>query len=167
MQIDGEVNLPSPWIQRLELALRRESGQLTGDVLQQHEVHTTTLPLHEQLLRMPSPSAPALLPSQLSASSYNSLVACPYQFFAERMLRLTIPDELSEQPGKRDYGQWVHAILQHYHETLSLKAIPVDERAELLEKISDDLFSDVLQKQPAALGYAVDRKSTRLNSSHT
>ena len=155
MQIDGEVNLPSPWIQRLELALRRESGQLTGDVLQQHEVHTTTLPLHEQLLRMPSPSAPALLPSQLSASSYNSLVACPYQFFANRLLRLRRSDAFSEQPEKRDYGQWLHQILQRYHETIAGQPTPTEQRAVLLENLSEQVFEAVLKQQPAALGYAV------------
>ena len=155
-QREGEPNPVSPWVQRLQLVRRLQSTQSTSaDALPLHRVTADLLTLTEQLVTMPAPSAPGLLPVHLSASGYNSLVACPYQFFAERMLRLTIPDELSEQPGKRDYGQWVHAILQRYHETLSLKAIPVDKRAELLEKISDDLFSDVLQKQPAALGYAV------------
>ncbi|MBA2723370.1 MAG: hypothetical protein H0U56_10850, partial [Methylibium sp.] len=36
----------------------------------------------------PAPSAAALLPDTLNATAYEALRACPYRFFAERMLRL-------------------------------------------------------------------------------
>ncbi len=155
VQIEGEVNLVSPWIQRLELELRRASGQLAGDVLPQHGVQETRLALTERLLQMPAPSAPSLLPSHVSASGYNSLVACPYQFFVSRMLKLRPSDELAEQPEKRDYGQWLHQIVQRYHETVAEQSTPLDQRAALLEKISDEVFDAVLDRQPAALGYAM------------
>lgn len=155
MQIDGEVNLVSPWIQRLELELRRDAGKPEGDVLARHVVPEAPLALTERLLQMPAPSAPSLLPSHLSASGYNSLVACPYQFFASRMLRLKVSDELAEQPEKRDYGQWLHQILQRYHETVSAQNTPLAQRAALLATLSDEVFDAVLGHQPAALGYAM------------
>lgn len=155
VQIDGEVNLVSPWIQRLELELRRESGQPEGEVLPRHDVQGASRTLTERLPQMPAPSAPALLPSHVSASGYNSLVACPYQFFASRMLRLRPSDELSEQPEKRDYGQWLHEILQRYHETVAEQRTPPDQRAALLENISNEVFDAVLDRQPAALGFAM------------
>ena len=161
MQIDGEVNLVSPWIQRLELELHRESGEPGGDVLPRHTLPETSLTLTERLMQRPAPSAAALLPSHLSASGYNSLFACPYQFFASRMLKLRPSDELSEQPEKRDYGQWLHQILQRYHQTVSEQNTPPDQRAALLEKISDEVFDAVLEHQPAALGYAMRWKKHR------
>lgn len=154
-QVDGEVNQVSPWIQRLELELRRESGQLSGDVLLLHSVQVTQQTLTERLLQRPAPSAGALLPSHLSASGYNSLMACPYQFFASRMLKLRQADELSEQPEKRDYGQWIHQILQQYHETVAEQHTPLEQRAGVLEKISEEVFDIVLKQQPAALGFAM------------
>ena len=154
-QVDGEVNLVSPWIQRLELELRRQSGQLTGEVLPLHVVQQTPQTLNERLLQRPAPSAGALLPSHLSASGYNSLMACPYQFFASRMLKLRQADEFSEQPEKRDYGQWVHQILQRYHEAVAEQHTPLEQRAGVLEKISGEVFDTVLKQQPAALGFAM------------
>ncbi|MFM8467197.1 MAG: PD-(D/E)XK nuclease family protein, partial [Oxalobacteraceae bacterium] len=154
-QVDGEVNLVSPWIQRLELESRRQTGQLTGEVLPMHSVQPTLHTLTERLLQRPAPSAGALLPSHLSASAYNSLMACPYQFFASRMLKLRQADEVSEQPEKRDYGQWIHQILQQYHETIAEQHTPLAQRAAVLEKISDEVFDTVLKQQPAALGFAM------------
>lgn len=106
---------------------------------------------------MPTPSAAALLPSTLSASAYTSLVVCPYQFFAGRMLGLSALDELSDMPEKRDYGDWLHAILKRYHEELKVVQVvqPGVDREALLRNISADFFADVLQKSPAALAYSV------------
>lgn len=62
----------------------------------------------------------SLLPQQISPSGYNSLVACPYQFYARHVLRLNDLDEVREEIDKRDYGNWVHALLQRFHEEYPL-----------------------------------------------
>lgn len=64
---------------------------------------------------MPRPSAPSLLPQSLSASQYASLIACPYQFFAEHLLALRPDDEVLEAMEKKDYGDVVHRILAEFH----------------------------------------------------
>ena len=104
---------------------------------------------------MPLPSAPSLLPTSLSASGYNMLVACPYQFFASRMLRLGSAEELTDLPEKRDYGNWVHSILLQYHETVSQQSTHADQRLALLERLSTEVFDQVLLHEPAALPYVV------------
>lgn len=63
----------------------------------------------------PAPSAPDLLPSRLSASACEALRACPYRFYALRMLGLQGDDELDEEVAKRDYGTWLHAVLLRFH----------------------------------------------------
>src|SRR5690606_20700645 len=102
---------------------------------------------------MPAPVASRLLPQKLSASGYNSLVDCPYQFFATRMLGLSGIAELSDLPDKRDYGDWLHQILARFHQTMQKHAIAESERAELLQRISDDIFGKSLGVSIAALGY--------------
>jgi ATP-dependent helicase/nuclease subunit B len=102
---------------------------------------------------MPQPAAPALMPARLSASGYNSLVACPYHFFGSRMLRLSAADELTELPQKRDYGDWLHQILKQYHDTVREQNVPKDQREACMAAVSDAVFGDILQKNPAALGY--------------
>lgn len=146
---DGEPNPASVWIERLQLALERHGA--AG--LPAHASAIASARLSASPPSKPAPSAAHLLPSRLSASAYNSFVACPYQFFATRMLGLSKPEELSDLPEKRDYGDWLHRILARYHEALRERAIPLDEREKLLRDITDAVFGDALERQPAALGY--------------
>ncbi len=146
---DGESVAPSPWLQRLELAL--ETAGLSG--LPRHVPRFATALLEPLTTSMPAPAAPALLPSSLSAGGYNSLVACPYQFFASRMLRLRAADELTELPEKRDYGVWLHELLKRYHEALAHTPVPRADRGALMASITDEVFGPVLLRNPAALGF--------------
>ena len=146
---DGEPNPASVWIERLKLALERHGAAS----LAEHRSGIAAAKFISSPPSKPAPAAPHLLPSRLSASAYNSFVACPYQFFATRMLGLSRLEELSDLPEKRDYGDWLHRILARYHEALRECGIPLSEREKLLRDITDDVFGDALEKQPAALGY--------------
>jgi len=66
----------------------------------------------------PRPVGAALLPATLSASAYADLRHCPYRFYALRLLGLREADELDAEVDKRDFGTWLHAVLQHFHEAL-------------------------------------------------
>jgi ATP-dependent helicase/nuclease subunit B len=146
---NGEPNTVSNWIERLQLTLERNGAERIP--LRRTELAVRAL--QQMLPARPRPVAPQLLPRKLSASAYNSLVACPYQFFATRMLALAGLEELSDMPEKRDYGDWVHQILKTYHETLRDKRIDRADREALLRAISDDVFGASLDKSAAALGY--------------
>lgn len=148
---NGEPNPVSPWIARLQLMLERSGAAPLAE-------HRTALPVKALTPRpapMPRPSAAALRPTRLSASGYNSLVACPYQFFVTRMLGLSGIDELSELPEKRDYGDWLHQILKQYHDTVRDRQVKMAEREALLMTISEAIFEKELAKNAAALGYYV------------
>lgn len=146
---NGEPNPVSTWIERLQLALERAGEQRVPP----HRVDVAAQRLMPVPLSKPAPLAPQLLPRKLSASGYNSLVACPYQFFATRMLGLDGLDELSDMPEKRDYGDWLHAILKNYHETVRDRKIGAAEREPLLREISEKIFRRTLDQSAAALGY--------------
>ena len=147
---DGEPNPMSPWLERLQLCLVRAGMAPLREV----QLPLPLQQLHSLPASMPAPAAPELLPARLSASAYNSLVACPYQFFALRMLRVAVMDELSDMPEKRDYGGWLHAILNTYHETVRDHKTPQAERAALLATISAQVFGAAIDQHPVALGYA-------------
>jgi ATP-dependent helicase/nuclease subunit B len=146
---NGEPNPVSPWIARLQLALERAgAGSLP--------MRPSCIPARSLVpvpVTKPAPSAPQLLPDKLSASGYNSLVACPYQFFATRMLRLNGFDELSDMPEKRDYGDWLHEILKIYHDTVRDRKVPLSDRERLLAQISEKIFERELARNAGALGY--------------
>lgn len=144
---NNEPNSLSPWLERLQLTLAQKR-------LPALALHPIILPLQQltyQQHRMPSPSAASLLPEKLSASGYNSFFACPYQFFARQMLHLSKLDDLSDLPEKRDYGDWLHEILNKYHQALLTQ--PSADKVVLLQEISHQKFALELEKSAAALGY--------------
>ncbi len=77
----------------------------------------------------PLPVGQALPVNRLSASAYEDLRRCPYRFFALRQLKLQAPDELESELGKRDFGNWLHELLNIFHQ--ALKEVPApDSRAQ-------------------------------------
>ncbi|MDP3785520.1 MAG: PD-(D/E)XK nuclease family protein, partial [Undibacterium sp.] len=133
-QVNGEFNAVSPWIAQLALYLTRHGMPALANFKLPLSTHNLIADLHRQ----PRPSAAVLLPASLSASGLSSLIACPYQFFAGRMLKLSAIDELSDMPEKRDYGDWLHAILNVYHARLKDENIALSvDRVAILEEISN------------------------------
>lgn len=146
---NGEPNPVSPWIDRLELAL--EHAGLPPLARKRPVIAATTLSYRPQT--RPAPSAPHLLPQRLTASAFGKLISCPYHFFAAQMLRLSALDELSDQPEKRDYGDWLHEILNRYHMAVRDNDIALHARPALLRDVTEQVFGPALQRHGSALGY--------------
>jgi len=150
---NGEARLLSPFLQML----RDEHEQSHGDDLADSELHAY---LHAEEAhtvdlapaKQPAPAAEsAIVPASVSISAYNSLVACPYQFYARYMLRLNELDEVQEIIEKRDYGERVHGILQRFHERYpQVRECPRDEMEAALHQISEEEFADLLAQDFAA-----------------
>lgn len=66
-------------------------------------------------LGRPLPTAATALPAQLSASQLEALRQCPYRFYVRAVLRLDEAEELDAALAKRDYGNWLHAVLHAFH----------------------------------------------------
>ena len=66
-------------------------------------------------LQAPSPSSPeSLIPTRISATQYQSLIDCPYQFFAKYILQLS-DHTLNEELDASEYGKLVHQSLYEFH----------------------------------------------------
>ncbi len=83
----------------------------------------------------PLPSGQALPVRKLSSTAYSDLRHCPYRFFALRQLGLQDAEELGSEVDKRDFGNWLHEVLQHFHEGL-LEA-PLDAGPERVRRLDD------------------------------
>ncbi len=94
----------------------------------------------------PQPVAASALPTALSASAVESLRQCPYRFFARSVLRLSELDEVDGPLRKRDYGDWLHATLDHFHRQ---RQPGQDELAALQQ--AADLAMQALALDPASL----------------
>ncbi len=112
---NGEPNPLSPWFERLDMF----HLLAYGESLKAAWLNPYVLPCAERTLPLSAAPAPVLpperVPATLSASGYNSLIACPYQFYARHALHLNELDEVTQTLEKRDYGEYVHDILHRFH----------------------------------------------------
>ena len=66
----------------------------------------------------PAPTvAAAHLPRHYSPTAYQTLLDCPYRFFARSVLGIRELDEADEALDKSDYGNALHHILQRFHDS--------------------------------------------------
>lgn len=110
----GEPLLPSPLLQALQC-----DGLTAAGVDARCAREVCAAPT----LR-PAPNGALLPVRKLSASMYADLRACPYRFFALRQLGLQESGELEAEIDKRDFGSWLHLVLQHFHERLRDASAP-------------------------------------------
>lgn len=160
---DAEVIIPSPW-----LAAIISFHQLAyDDDLQNSTLHdyvnsgqatvfrcdTTELP-DKQIQPRPVLQANKM-PETYSASSYQQLIDCPYQFYAAQYLKLSPPEEIRELLSKREYGERIHQCLQAFHADVPHRPGPVQQpitkanrqhAIELLQQIAQSVFEQDLQE---------------------
>ena len=117
MATAGDPVAASPFVERLRSALAevRTPDRAPGDLRAWSDPRGARR-LAAEPVRPSAPTVPAdALPTRLSASAFEALRACPYRFFAERVLHLSEPDELDDEVEKRDYGTWLHDVLDVFH----------------------------------------------------
>ena len=137
----GEANLPCPELSLLSVL----HASAWGDALAAPAVAPPSAAAAGGT-PMPRPAAPLRVPLRLSASAFASLMACPYQFFARHMLGLARPEEVREALEKRDYGEFVHRILQRFHAAHPQLSGHADEAlAADLEAISREVFAPEIE----------------------
>lgn len=150
---NAEPNLLSPWFERLDTFHELAYGAgLSAHALP--PALPAARPGQDEVgarfaanQRQPRPSLPEeRVPQEISASGYNSLVACPYQYFARHALRLNELDEVRPALEKRDYGEYVHLILQRFHQRHPVLAGLDPERlTQDLQAISDEVFARAIE----------------------
>ena len=90
---------------------------------------------------VPGPVVPrSQRPASITAYGYASLVNCPYQYFARSVLGLDEAGEVSEAMEKRDYGQFVHSVLERFH-----------TRFPVVTGVSDEVLLAALETETLAV----------------
>jgi ATP-dependent helicase/nuclease subunit B len=149
--VNGEEHLISPWfdlVQTLhQLAYRHDlvDTELAALASAARIVPAAAAPLAAST--QPAPALPSpRVPDTLSASGYNSLLACPYQYYARHVLKLNDVDEVQVEMEKRDFGELVHRILLEFHRTHPM-LVGGDPAAleQALRDISRRVFGPMLQ----------------------
>ena len=157
-RLGGESNLLSPWFARLA-ALHRQAwpgdGLDKGDIgprmIERGAVAARTLAHPVPLPKpasAPAPAAPLVrAPRRISVSGYETLVACPYRYFAGTLLGLRASEEVNEALVKSDFGELVHGILARFHTELpEVTALGRDAAIERLQTLSRSGFAGAVRR---------------------
>jgi len=153
------ISTPSPWLELLQGFHQLAYGEALHDGgLAQRLVAYKQLQAAQSFDGLNASPAPAptvpreLIPKNISASSYQKLIDCPYQFYVSYCLNLRAADEIREALQKSDYGEHVHHILQLFHDPQGKEAfqLPVDSdnrdaAIEHLNAISQRIFKQDLE----------------------
>ena len=91
----------------------------------------------------PQPQGHRLPLQRLSSTAYSDLRQCPYRFFALRQLGLQETDELAAEVDKRDFGNWLHAVLEYFHN--GLRDQPVEDLAARVARM--DAAADAVTRE--------------------
>ena len=148
---DGEELVASAWLERLQSFHQLAyNDNLIDNKLTELVNHTDTQvtfpaePMPQPIAANPSASIAAeLFPEFLSASGYQQLINCPYQFFAARCLKLEPPESIREMLEKADYGERVHLCLHAFHHDVSglpgpfASAISEQNKPEAIQCLDD------------------------------
>ncbi len=141
----GESLMPSGFVQELLLAKGlSQTSALSPDPRPQRMLTAQPVP-------QPAPIGQALPISTLSASAYEDLRRCPYRFFALRQLKLQEADELESELGKRDFGNWLHLLLNLFQNAL--------------KKASNTVPDQKIHAQAAMINIAADEATKTLGLS--
>ncbi|RUM94647.1 MAG: hypothetical protein DSZ28_02105 [Thiothrix sp.] len=154
--------LPSSWIDLLETFHDYTSEQSIENqdlhqmlTLESAQIESPYPANNPEPAMQPRPAMPLeLVPKQISASSHQQLIDCPYHFFAARGLRLREREQIAEILGKREFGSLIHRCLQAFHSNLDdldgpfAQTVTEDNRAnatQMLESISLQVFEPELE----------------------
>ena len=151
----GETQEISPWVKMLELcsqqAFKLSLHNRALEYLLEEKSLCRTTPAEQaaDASTRPSPEAPEdLIPTTISATQYQSMMDCPYQYFAKYILDLRRED-LTDEFDASDFGRLVHQCLLEFHfdhagkSKYSQTDFKPDAREQLvtaLEQTSSDIF---------------------------
>jgi ATP-dependent helicase/nuclease subunit B len=149
---EGEDILLSPFFERLNaLHLLAYGASLEEPGLATRAALAVVAP--EVTANLPAATAPPapvsykyLILNNISASGYNALMACPYQYYARHLLRLAELDDVQELIDKADYGNAVHAALTTFHRAHpQVSRIDPEEAVRALEAFTDEAFRAAIE----------------------
>lgn len=141
----GEELMPAPEISMLISTLGAQ-GKNSG--VRRHIARNVALSTDAGEAHVSAPSVPqARIPAQLSASAMQTLLSCPYRYFARYVLRLDELDVLSEAMEKSDFGNQLHDMLKEFHQRFPV--LQAEEPAALLaalEAMTETAFAEVVER---------------------
>lgn len=158
-ECNGEANLLAPELDQLatlhRLAWASDLRQPLPRLAELAPADADLPPVELTVAAAPT-VPPGRLPQRMTVSTYASLIACPYRFFARAVLGLGEVDEVREELDKRGYGELVHSSLERFHgQYPSLTSVSDEEALAALQGIVGEVFASAVADDYLALGWQV------------
>lgn len=145
----GEAQEISAWVKIIELFSQQAFGQSLQNPLlsylldEQHRDSRQRSDLSLPVSTRPLPAAPDdLIPTKISATQYQTLIDCPYRYFAKYVLNVK-PDDSIDELDASEFGRLVHQSLYDFHFDQSGKAnyraleFAIDARDALINRLKE------------------------------
>ncbi|MEM8844857.1 MAG: PD-(D/E)XK nuclease family protein [Pseudomonadota bacterium] len=159
---NGESQEISSWVKMIELFSQSAYSQSLKDdeLLQIFSSYKNfkALKKHQVQTQPKAYSACKLVPENISATQYQSLIDCPYQYFAKYILGLK-DQEQSEKFEAADFGKLVHQSLYTFHfqehnkESIKFTIDNRDQLIKQLTNVSTSIFNHALFSKSAKQGW--------------
>lgn len=164
---DGEPNLLSPVFERIDVFHQLGWNNSLMDSRLERVIGLAEVAVPDVFpvpgpSTVPAPTVPVQrVPARISASGYNSLLACPYQFYGRYVLRLRESEEVREEMEKRDYGEYVHRVLRRFHARYPVCTdVPREQLEDALRQISDEVFRGAIASSYLSHAWALRWRAT-------
>ncbi len=112
---NGEITVESPFISRILAYFN--ANNLTINRAEKYSEYLKLLekPSERKLPQKPYPKpAIELRPKKLSVTDIENLIYNPYQFYVKKILKLRKLDDLEREVENRDYGNFIHKVLENF-----------------------------------------------------
>ena len=133
-QKDGTPNALSPWLQQY---LRAQGGQIADS--ERVECHVTP-----QSHARSAISIAQQVPGQISATDLSNIAACPYQYYAKKVLNIAPVDWPDDEIAASDKGNVWHALVERFHQRRQAHAPEQDTACfmQVLDELLDPLCAE-------------------------
>jgi len=85
--------------------------------------------------------------NEYSISQLETYAKCPYKFFAERILKLELPEEPSEDIEALELGSLLHSILYRFYKDIRTRGITIANADDERFNFAENLIFEIAEKQ--------------------
>jgi len=147
----------SRFVERLIWDIQKEKAKLDVIEIPQVSFTVNVLPTKNEIKKTKDVTG-LLKGLRYSASSINTYMQCPLQFYYKYVLRLEEKEEFSEDPEAREVGSFIHAILEDGFLKFVDKRPKIDQAfRNYLFKIFDDRFSNSFAKSMRSDAFLLEK----------
>ena len=139
-RVDGAPAKKSRWWLRLETVMAANFGQNKEETSAIQDKQFVALAKYMERakelkpIKAPAPCPPVRMrPREISASNMETYMTDPYSIFAKYILGLRPLNELDAKADMRDYGNFVHKVLEEFNRRYEGGTYPSDAKQILLQ----------------------------------